>query len=174
MGAVEERLGIAQGIRVDQHFVAVKAKPSAVEILWPINTVGVKSAGFEALDIDVPKEESLVDAGLELDDLEWLDVVVLVEEKQFDSRGISGEDREIHSLLIDRSSEWVSPAGLRLERSQGIRLLNIGFSLGYGDEGWHGNLSGKNGNGRLVARCSTHHRITGTTTFRFMYMNHGA
>src|SRR5262249_40411156 len=56
--AANERLGVAQGIRVDQHLVAVEAKPSAVEILWSINTVGVKSAGLEALDIHVPQEET--------------------------------------------------------------------------------------------------------------------
>jgi hypothetical protein len=88
MGAVEKRFGGAHGIGVDQDLVAVEAKASTVEILWPINTVGVMSAGPEALDMYVPEEESLVDGGLELDDLHWLDVVMLVEEKQLDGRGI--------------------------------------------------------------------------------------
>jgi hypothetical protein len=74
--------------------------------------------------------------------LDWLDVVMLVEEKQFDGGGIPGEDREIHSLLIDCSTEWVGSAGLRLERSQGCCLPNIGFLLGDGNDGWHGKVSG--------------------------------
>jgi hypothetical protein len=100
------------------------------------------SARLEALDVNVPEKESLVGGGLELDDLNRLDVVMLVEEKQFDGGGIPGEDREIHSLLIDRGTEWVGPAGLRLERSKGCRFPNIGFSLGDGNDGWHGKVSG--------------------------------
>jgi hypothetical protein len=77
------------------------------------------SAGLEALDIDVPEKESLVDVGLELDDLDRLDIVVFVEEQQLDGGGIPGEDREIHPVFIDRGAERVGPAGLRLEGSQG-------------------------------------------------------
>jgi hypothetical protein len=40
-----------------------------VEILWPVNTVRVMSTRLEALDIDVPEKESLVDGGLKLNDL---------------------------------------------------------------------------------------------------------
>src|SRR6516164_3781647 len=89
---VQERLRVAQGIRVDQDLIAVEAKPLAVEILWPIDTVGVMSARLEALDIDVPKKESLVVGGIELDDLDWLNVVLPLKEKQLDGRGIPGED----------------------------------------------------------------------------------
>jgi hypothetical protein len=46
-----------------------------------------------ALDIDVPEKESLVVGRFELDDLEWLDVVLPLKEKQLDRRGIPGEDR---------------------------------------------------------------------------------
>jgi hypothetical protein len=99
-------------------------------------------ARLEALDIDVPEKEGLVGVRLKLDDLHWLDVVMPLEEKQFNSRGIPGEDREIHSLLIDRSTEWVGAARLRLERSQGCRLPNIGFPLRDGNDGWHGKVSG--------------------------------
>jgi hypothetical protein len=55
-----------------------------VEIRWPIDTVGVMSARLEALDIDVPEKESVVGGGLEVDDLDRLEVVMLVEEKEFD------------------------------------------------------------------------------------------
>ena len=87
-----------------------------MEILWPIDTVGVMSARLEAPDVDVPEEKGLVDGGLELDDLDGLDVVLLVEEKQLNGGGISREDREIHSVFIDSSTEWPRSAGLRLER----------------------------------------------------------
>jgi hypothetical protein len=100
------------------------------------------SARLEALDIDVPEKESLVGGGIELDDLDRLEVVMLVEEEQFDGGGIPGEDREIHSLLIDSSTEWVGSAGPGLERSQGCRFPNIGFRLGDGNGGWHGKISG--------------------------------
>ena len=62
------------------------------------------SARLEAGDIDVPEKESLVVGGIELDDLDWLDVVLPLEDKQLDSRGIPGEDREIYSLFIDSST----------------------------------------------------------------------
>ena len=87
--AVEQRLGVAQGIRVNQHLIAIEAKASAMEILWPIDTVGVMSARLEAPDVDVPEKKGLVDGGLELDDLDWLDVVVSLKQKQLDGRGIS-------------------------------------------------------------------------------------
>ena len=90
--AVEQRLGVAQGIRVNQHLVAIEAKASAMEILWPIDTVGVMSARLEAPDVDVPEKKRLVDGRLELDDLDWLDVVLLGEEKQLNGGGISRED----------------------------------------------------------------------------------
>ena len=77
---------------VNQHLIAVEPKPHAVEILWPIDTVGVKSARLEALDVDVPEKESLVVGGIELDDLDWLNVVLPLKEKQLDGRGIPGED----------------------------------------------------------------------------------
>jgi hypothetical protein len=80
--------------------------------------------------------------GVELDDLDRLEVVMLVEEKQFDGGGIPGEDREVHSLLIDRSTEWVGPAGLRPVRSQGCRFPTTGFPLRDGNGGWHGKVSG--------------------------------
>ena len=80
--AVEKLLRIAQGIRVNQHVVAVKAKSLTVEILWPVNTVRVMSTRLEALDVDVPEKESLVDGGIELDDLDRLDVIVPLKQKQ--------------------------------------------------------------------------------------------
>ena len=89
---VEKRLGVAQGVGVNQHLVGVEPKSYSVEILWPINTVGVRGARLEALDIDVPEKESLVVEGIELDDLDWLNVVLPLKEKQFDGRGIPGED----------------------------------------------------------------------------------
>jgi hypothetical protein len=49
-----------------------------VEVLWPIDAVCVMRARLKALDIDVPEKESLMGGGLELDDLDWLDVVMLV------------------------------------------------------------------------------------------------
>jgi hypothetical protein len=100
------------------------------------------SARLEALDIDVPEKEGLVAGGLELDDLVWLNVIMLVEQKQFDSGGISREDREIHSSLVDTSTEWVGSAGLRLKRRQRDRFPNIGFSLGSSNGGWHDEISG--------------------------------
>ena len=90
--AFQERLGIAEGIGVDQHLVAVEAKPFTVEILRPINPVGVMSARPEAFDIDVPEKESLVVGRIELDDLDWLNVVLPLKEKQLDVRGIPGKD----------------------------------------------------------------------------------
>src|SRR6516164_8573480 len=48
---VEKRLGVAQGVWVDQHLVAVEPKPYAVEILRPIDAIGVMSPRLEALDI---------------------------------------------------------------------------------------------------------------------------
>jgi hypothetical protein len=96
--AFEERFGVAQGVWIKQQLVAVEPKPFAVEILWPIDTVGIMSARPEASDKDVPEKER----GFELDDLDWLDVVVPLKQKQLDGRGIPGEDREIYSLLIDR------------------------------------------------------------------------
>ena len=50
------------------------------------------SARLEAGDIDVPEKESLVVGGIELDDLDWLNVVLPLKEKQLDGRGIPGED----------------------------------------------------------------------------------
>jgi hypothetical protein len=73
----------------------VETKPTAVEVVWPIDAVGIMSARLEASDIDVPEEESLVVRGLELDDLDWLDVILPLKQKQLDGRGVRGEDGEI-------------------------------------------------------------------------------
>jgi hypothetical protein len=87
----------ARPARVNQHLFAVEAKPLAVEILWPIdNGRPVVSARLEALHINVPEKESLMNRGLQLDSLHRLDVVLLVEKKQLNSGGMPGEDREIH------------------------------------------------------------------------------
>jgi hypothetical protein len=148
--SVQERLGVAEGIRVDQHLVAVESKPLAVEILGPIDTVSVMSAWSEAVDMDVPEKESLVDSGLQLNDLDWLDVVMLVEKKQLDGSGIPGEDREIHSFLIDSSTEGMGSASLRLERSRRFLLPNIGFPLRDCNGGWHVEVSHQDRRGPLM------------------------
>jgi hypothetical protein len=98
---VEERLGIAQCVWVNQDLVAVETKPSAVEILRPIDAIGIMSSRLQASDVDVPEKESLVVRGLELDDLNRLDVILPLKQEQIDARGVSGEDREIYSLLVD-------------------------------------------------------------------------
>ena len=54
---VEKRLGVAWGVWVNEHLIAVEPKPYAVEILWPIDTVGVMSARFEALDMTCQKKK---------------------------------------------------------------------------------------------------------------------
>jgi hypothetical protein len=94
--------------------------------------------------------------GVELDDLNWLEVVMPVEEKQLDGAGIPGEDREIHAILIDRGTEWVGSAGLCLEWNKGCRFANIGFLLADGSGApWHGKVSGQDGNEPLTrAVCS--------------------
>ena len=66
---------------------------------------------------------------------------MLVEEKLLYGSGIPGENREIHSLLIDSSTEWVGSAGLGLERSQGCQFPNIGLPLRDSNGGWHGKVS---------------------------------
>jgi hypothetical protein len=48
--------------------------------------------------------ESLVAGGFELDDLNWLDVIMPREEKKLDARCVPREDGEIHTLLIDSSA----------------------------------------------------------------------
>jgi hypothetical protein len=58
-------------------------------------------AWLKTPDVDVPKKESLVRGGLELDDLNWLDVIMPREKKKLDARRVTREDREIHALLID-------------------------------------------------------------------------
>src|SRR5208282_4843551 len=76
-----------------------------------------------------------------------------IEEKQLDGGGIPGEDREIHSFLVDSGTERVRSAGPRLERSQGPRFPNFGFLLGDGKEAWHDKVSGSVGSKRL--RCGS-------------------
>jgi hypothetical protein len=49
----------------------------------------------------MPKKESLVGGGLELDDLNWLDVVLPREEKKLHACRVPREDGEIHAVLID-------------------------------------------------------------------------
>jgi hypothetical protein len=132
---------LPRALGVDQHLVGVEAKPFAVEILRSVHAIRVMSAGLKALDIDVPEKPRLV-VRRELDDLNWLDVVMLVEEQQFDTGGIAGKDREIHSLLIDRSTQWMRLAGLRLEGSLGFLLSNVGFTLWHGNDGCHRKFSG--------------------------------
>ena len=70
--ANEALLGVAQGVGVDQHLVAVEAKPSTVKIFWPIDTVCVMSAGLEVFDIDVPEEKGPVVVRVQLEDLNRL------------------------------------------------------------------------------------------------------
>jgi hypothetical protein len=55
--ALEERLRNTSGIGIDQHLVAVEVEPFTVQILGPIDAIGVTSAGLEAPDIDMPEEE---------------------------------------------------------------------------------------------------------------------
>jgi hypothetical protein len=105
--AAEERLGISQCVGVNQHFVAVEPKPFAVEILRPIDTIGVMSARLEAPEVNVPEKESLVVGRFELNDLDRQDVLLPLKQKQLDARGVSGEDREIYSLLVDSSTQGV-------------------------------------------------------------------
>jgi len=66
-----------------------------VEILRPIDTIGVMSARLEAPEVDVPEKESLVVGRFELNDLERLDVLLPLKQKQLDGRGVRGEDGEI-------------------------------------------------------------------------------
>src|SRR6516162_10482846 len=104
---VEERLGVAQRVWVNQDLVAVETKPSAAEVLRPVDAVRIMSARLEASDVDVPEKESLVFRGLELDNLDWLDVILPNEEKQLDAYRVPREDGEIHSLLIDGGAQRV-------------------------------------------------------------------
>jgi hypothetical protein len=99
--SIEERSGGAQRVWVNEDLVAVESEPPTVKVLRPIDTVGILSAWPKAPDVDVPEKEGLVLGGSELDDLGRLDVILPLKEKQLDARGITGEDREIHSLLID-------------------------------------------------------------------------
>jgi hypothetical protein len=140
--AVEECLGITHGVGVNQYLIAVEAKSLAVEILWTINAVRVMGARLQAPDIDVPEKESLVGGGFELDDLNGLDGVLPVKEKQLNTGGVAGENREIHSLLIDSSTQGVGSAGLGREWTLRFRLPNIGFPLADGISGCHVKLSG--------------------------------
>jgi hypothetical protein len=70
----------------------VKPKSSAVEILRPIDTIGVMSARLETPDVGVPEEESLMARRLELNDLDGPDVIVPLKQKQLYARSVSGED----------------------------------------------------------------------------------
>src|SRR5215469_1039901 len=130
--------GIARGIRVDQHLVAVEAKASAVEVLWSVDTVRVMGAWFKAFDINVPEKERLINGGLQLDDLDRPDVVMRVEEKEFDAGGMPGKDREINPLLVDGGAEWVCSAWPCLVRSLRCRWPNIGLTRGHYGGRCHG------------------------------------
>jgi hypothetical protein len=88
------------------------------------------SPRLEASDVDVPEKESLVVRGLELDNLDWLDIVLPHEEKQLDAHRVPREDGEIHSLLIDSGAQRVGSAGLRLEWSPGRPLPKTALLLG--------------------------------------------
>ena len=80
---------------------------------------------------------------------------MLVEEKQLDGGSIPGENREIHALLVDGSTEWMGSAGLRLEGSKGCCLPNICFPLRDGNGGWHGTVSGQDsGSDALITDCA--------------------
>ena len=140
--ALEECLGIPQGVGVDQYLIAVEAKSVAVEILWTINAVGVMSARSQAPDINMPEKEGLVGGGLELDDLHGLEGILPLKEKQLDASGVAGEDREIHALLIDRSTQGVRSTRLALKWSLTHRLPNIGFLPVGGLSGCHVKVSG--------------------------------
>jgi hypothetical protein len=64
--AVEQRVGVAQRVGVNQDLVAIEPKPSAVKVLRSVDAVGVMRAWLETPDIDVPKKESLVRGGSSL------------------------------------------------------------------------------------------------------------
>ena len=92
--------GVAQGVGVDEHLVAVVAKPLAVKVGRPIDPVGIMRAGPETLDVHVPEEERLVDGRVQRHNLDRLPIVVRVEEQQFDRRGIPRENGEVHAVLV--------------------------------------------------------------------------
>jgi hypothetical protein len=137
-------------VGVNQHFFAVEPEPFAVEILRPIDTIGVMSARLEAPEVDVPEKESLVVGRLELNDLDRLDVLLPLKQKQLDASGVSGEDREIYSLLVDSSTQGVGSAGLRLEWSPEYRLPSIAFLSGRLSS-WHRKVSGYAGGSETTA-----------------------
>jgi hypothetical protein len=92
---------VAEPVRVNQDLVAVESKPSAVKVLRSVDPVAVMRAWLETPDVGMPKKESLVGVRLELDDLNWLDIIMPREEKKLDARCVSREDGKIHSLIVD-------------------------------------------------------------------------
>jgi hypothetical protein len=123
---IEVRLGVAERIWVNQYLVAVEPKPCMVKVLGPVDTVGVMSTGWKAFDIDMPEVKRPVVVGVQLEDLDRLLAVMGVEEEEFDGDGIPGEDREVHTLLIDGGAERVGSAGLCLVRTHSGRGWRIG------------------------------------------------
>ena len=108
---VPDRVGIAEGVKVDEDLAGIEAEPFAVKVVGAVHAVGVVGARPQPLDVNVPEEKRLVDGRIELDDLGRLPVVVLVEEEQLHGGGISRKGGKVDAALVRDGTQRVGVAG---------------------------------------------------------------
>ena len=84
------------------------------------------SARPEAFDIDVPEKESLVVGRIELDDLDWLNVVLPLKEKQLDGRGIREKTEKFTpSLSTVAPNGWGRPGSVENEAWEVVCRISL-------------------------------------------------
>jgi hypothetical protein len=59
-------------------------------------------AVVQILHIDMPEVKCLVDVWIELYDLIWIGIIMILKKQQIDSSGMTGKDREVDSVLVGR------------------------------------------------------------------------
>ena len=80
IGSIPEAIRIAPGIRINQHLVTVIAISSSMYIRKTVNPIGIMDAGLDSSHVDVPEMEGLVLVRVQLNGMDWLRVIVLVEQ----------------------------------------------------------------------------------------------
>src|SRR3989442_9968565 len=75
---------VAFGIGVDQNLLIVETMTGA-QVRRPIHAISVMCAGPQSTNVTMPEMESLVDVWIQLNHLEWIAVIMRLEQQEIDS-----------------------------------------------------------------------------------------
>src|SRR6266511_3260293 len=85
------------GVRVQDDLVAVEQVPMR-QVRRSVHSIRVEGPGPQPAHVAVPELKRLVEFVVELDDLEWLQVRVMLEQQELDSGCMLAPHREVHPL----------------------------------------------------------------------------